>query len=67
MVVTVDLSPEAVEDLDSNVAYGLVAECVELPMVTQGWTLGDVMANLCEAMSLHLDSENFTTKGKKLL
>ncbi|PPD50092.1 MAG: hypothetical protein CTY16_02385 [Methylobacter sp.] len=53
--------PEAAEDLDSSVAYGLVAECVELPMVTQGWTLGDVTANLCEAISLHLDGENLAT------
>jgi predicted RNase H-like HicB family nuclease len=40
---------------------GFVAECVELPIVTQGSTLDDVTANLCEAIYLHLDGENWAT------
>lgn len=33
---------------------GFVAECVELPIVTQGQTLDEVTLNLREAISLHL-------------
>jgi predicted RNase H-like HicB family nuclease len=35
-----------------------VAECLELPVVTQGKTLDETMANLQEAVALHLEGEN---------
>lgn len=36
---------------------GFVAECVELPVVTQGGTLDEVVRNLREALALHLEGE----------
>jgi len=42
---------------------GWVAECVEVPVVTQGATLDDVTANLREAVGLHLDGENLAGLG----
>lgn len=36
-----------------------VAECSDLPVVTQGKTLDEVTANLREAISLHLEGENY--------
>ena len=36
---------------------GYVAECVEIPVVTQGATLDETVANLHEAVALHLDDE----------
>lgn len=35
-----------------------VAECVDLPVVTQGKTLDELMANLNEAIALQLEGEN---------
>ena len=35
-----------------------VAECVEIAVVTQGKTLDETMANLQEAVALHLEGEN---------
>jgi len=35
-----------------------VAECVDLPVVTQGRTLDEVVQNIREAISLHLEGEN---------
>ena len=35
-----------------------VADCVELPIVTQGKTLDETMYNIKEATSLHLEYEN---------
>ncbi|MEO6392443.1 MAG: type II toxin-antitoxin system HicB family antitoxin [Pyrinomonadaceae bacterium] len=35
-----------------------VAECLELPVVTQGRTLDEVKANLEEAIALHLEDED---------
>ncbi len=35
-----------------------VAECLDLPVVTQGETLDEVSKNLQEAISLHLEDEN---------
>lgn len=32
-----------------------VAECLEIPVVTQGKTLDEAVANLREAVSLHLE------------
>jgi predicted RNase H-like HicB family nuclease len=37
---------------------GYVAECLELPVVTQGATLDEVAANLREAVSLQLSGED---------
>jgi predicted RNase H-like HicB family nuclease len=37
-----------------------VAECVDLPVVTQGKTLDEVAANIREAISLHLEGEDIT-------
>jgi predicted RNase H-like HicB family nuclease len=40
-----------------------VAECQEVAVVTQGATLDDTIANLSEAVSLHLDGEDPATFG----
>lgn len=37
---------------------GYVAECLEIPVVTQGATLDEVAANLQEAVALHLTDED---------
>ena len=42
---------------------GFVAECVELPVVTQGATLDEVAANLREAVALHLEGEDLGELG----
>jgi len=43
------------------VSYGethYVAECLEIPVVTQGKTLDEAIANLREAVGLFLEGEN---------
>ena len=40
-----------------------VAECVEIPVVSQGKTLDELMANLREAVTLHLEGEDLTALG----
>jgi len=40
-----------------------VAECLEIPVVTQGRTLDGVTQNLQEAVALHLDGEDLATLG----
>jgi predicted RNase H-like HicB family nuclease len=42
---------------------GYVAECVEIPVVTQGRTLDEVAANLREAVELHLEGEDLSQWG----
>jgi predicted RNase H-like HicB family nuclease len=42
---------------------GYVAECLEIPVVTQGHTLDDVTANLREAVELHLADEDLESLG----
>lgn len=42
---------------------GFVAECIELPVTAQGRTLDKTIANLREAISLHLESEDLATLG----
>jgi predicted RNase H-like HicB family nuclease len=42
---------------------GYVAECLEIPVVTQGRTLDEVARNLQEAVTLHLDGEDLATLG----
>ena len=35
-----------------------VAECMDLPVITQGKTLDEVVDNIKEAVDLHLEGEN---------
>ena len=42
---------------------GYVAECLEIPVVTQGQTLDEVTRNLKEAVELHLAGEDLATMG----
>ena len=42
---------------------GYVAECVEIPVVTQGVTLDEVTSNLQEAVQLHLEGEDLSELG----
>jgi len=42
---------------------GYVAECLEVSVVTQGDTLDEVVANLKEAIALHLEGENLADLG----
>jgi len=35
-----------------------IAECVDLPVVTQGKTLDEAVENIREAINLHLEGEN---------
>lgn len=42
---------------------GYVAECVEIPVVTQGETLDEMVANLREAVELHLEDEDLAALG----
>ena len=42
---------------------GYVAECVELPVVTQGSTLDEVVLNLKEAVALALEGEDAAALG----
>ncbi len=37
-----------------------IGECVDLPIVTQGKTLDEVVANIKEALSLHLEGEDLS-------
>jgi predicted RNase H-like HicB family nuclease len=40
-----------------------VAECMDLPVVTQGDTLDEVTANIREAIGLHLEGEDLAELG----
>jgi predicted RNase H-like HicB family nuclease len=42
---------------------GYVAECLEIPVVTQGATLDEVARNLLEAVELHLAGEDLSELG----
>ena len=42
---------------------GYFAECLEVAVVTQGDTLDELMRNLDEALSLHLEGEDLATMG----
>lgn len=42
---------------------GYVAECLTLPVVTQGATLDETVENLREAIALHLDGEDLHELG----
>jgi len=40
-----------------------VAECLDLPVVTQARTLDELAVNIREAVSLHLEGENLAELG----
>ncbi len=40
-----------------------VAECLDLPVVTQGPTIDELARNIREAVSLHLDGEDLADLG----
>jgi len=40
-----------------------VAECLDLPVVSQGKTLDETVKNIREAISLHLEGENLEDWG----
>ena len=40
-----------------------VAECLEIAVVTQGKTLDETLANLQEAVGLHLEGEDLASFG----
>lgn len=40
-----------------------VAECMDLPVVTEGDTLDEVIANIREAIGLHLEGEDLAELG----
>lgn len=40
-----------------------IAECHEIPVVTQGKTLDEAVANLTEAVALHLEGEDLKELG----
>jgi len=42
---------------------GYVAECLEIPVITQGHSLDEVARNLREAVSLHLADEDLAALG----
>ncbi len=42
---------------------GYVAECLEIPVVTQGQTLDEVTKNLRQAVELHLEGEDLKELG----
>lgn len=42
---------------------GYVAECLDLPVVTQADTLDELTANIQEAISLHLETEDLEALG----
>ncbi len=65
-------TPEAREIRDSiHVAVSrgecvYVAECLEIAVVTQGATLDEMVSNLREAISLHLEGEDRIALGLSL-
>lgn len=42
---------------------GYVAECVSLPVVTQGATIDETVKNMQEALTLHLEGEDMEEMG----
>jgi predicted RNase H-like HicB family nuclease len=40
-----------------------VAECLDLPVVTEAFTLDELAANIQEAVSLHLEGEDLAELG----
>ncbi len=52
------LSPKITAKIRAGDQRGYVAECLEIALVTQGVTLDEVVHNLSEAVSLHLEGED---------
>jgi predicted RNase H-like HicB family nuclease len=50
-------------DIRPREQSGYVAECFEIPVVTQGRTLDEVAHNLREGVELHLEGEDLTQLG----
>ena len=42
---------------------GYVAECIEIPVVTQASTLDEITQNLQEAVQLHIEGEDLAELG----
>jgi predicted RNase H-like HicB family nuclease len=42
---------------------GYVAECIEIPVVTQAATLDEITQNLQEAVQLHIEGEDLAELG----
>ena len=42
---------------------GYVAECVNLPVITQGLTIDETVKNMQEALALHLEGEDLEEVG----
>jgi predicted RNase H-like HicB family nuclease len=55
------------QNIHSFIRYGdqsgYVAECTEISVVTQGQNLDQVVRNLQEAISLHLEGEDLASFG----
>jgi predicted RNase H-like HicB family nuclease len=45
---------------------GYVAECIDLPVVSQGATIDAALINIREALELHLDGEDAESMGISL-
>jgi predicted RNase H-like HicB family nuclease len=60
-MVTLQRTIKAVIRLGEQSGY--VAECLEIPVVTQGRTFDEVTRNLSEAVELHLEGENLAELG----
>ena len=43
--------------------HQFVAECLDLPVVTQAPTLDELTENICEAIGLHLEDEDLESLG----
>jgi len=54
---------DTVHAVVSRDRQGYVAECLEVAVVTQGHTLDELVANLREAVSLHLEGEDPASSG----
>lgn len=54
---------EAIHGVVSYSDGYFVAECLEIAVVTQGRTLDETMANLNEAVALHLEGEDLAALG----
>jgi predicted RNase H-like HicB family nuclease len=52
--------------INFHISYGekyYIAECADLPIVTQGITLDETIANIKEALTLHLEDEDLAEMG----
>ena len=47
----------------SNGEHQFVAECLDLPVVTQAPTLDELAVNIREAIGLHLEGEDLSALG----